>query len=256
MTGRGRAEGGEVNAWARPVRRVAEHPSAPLDRRRWPASVAAVGHLLDHGLELGDATVLVGANGAGKSTIVEAVAEAFGLNAEGGTRDARHETRRTTSDLAEHLLLERGVGAPKGGVFLRAESMYGLFTYLEALPQDPRFRPQEPPPPLHHRSHGESFLEFCEERAGVRGLWILDEPESALSFDSCLTLLVHLRDVIEAGSQVVLSTHSPVLAALPGARILLLDEDGITETAYDDLPFVQHHRSFLASPERYLRHLR
>ena len=241
-----RGAGAVRDAWSRPVRRVAEDPSAPLDRRRWPASVPAVGHLLDHGLDLGDATVLVGANGAGKSTIVEAMAEAFGLNAEGGTRDARHETRRTSSGLAGHLVLERGLGAPKGGVFLRAESMYGLFTYLEGV---------RPGGSLHERSHGEAFLQFCRERSGVRGLWILDEPESALSFEGCLTLLVHLREVMDGGSQVILSTHSPVLAALPGARLLLLDEEGITETAYDDLPLVQHHRRFLDSPERYLRHL-
>ncbi|MFI7396805.1 AAA family ATPase [Micrococcus luteus] len=241
-----RGEGAGLSAWGRPVRRVVEHPLAPADRGVWPAGVPAVRHLLDHGLDLGDATVIVGANGAGKSTIVEAVAEAFGLNAEGGTRDVRHETRRTTSDLAGHLLLERGAGAPKGGVFLRAESMYGLFTYLEGV---------RPGGSLHERSHGEAFLQFCRERSGVRGLWMLDEPESALSFDSCLTLLVHLREALESGSQVILSTHSPVLAALPGARILLLDEDGITETAYDDLPLVQHHRRFLDSPERYLRHL-
>nr|WP_298984675.1 AAA family ATPase [uncultured Micrococcus sp.] len=236
----------DTRAWDRPVRRVTEHPLSPADRTVWPADIPAVRHLLDHGLDLGDATVIVGANGAGKSTVVEAIAEAFGLNAEGGTRNVFHETRRTSSDLAEHLQLARGAGAPRGGVFLRAESMYGLFTYLEST---------IPGSTLHLRSHGEAFLQFCEERAGVRGLWILDEPESALSFESCLALLVHLRIMVEAGSQVVLSTHSPVLAALPGARILLLDEDGITPTAYDDLPFVRHHRAFLASPERYLRPL-
>lgn len=233
-------------AWRLPVRRVTEHPRSPADRGTWPATVPAVRQLLDEGLDLSAATVVVGANGAGKSTLVEAVAEAFGLNAEGGTRNVVHETRRTSSDLAEHLQLARGAQATRDGVFLRAETMYGLFTYYESV-----FRGAD----HHRRSHGEAFLQFCAERAGLTGLWVLDEPESALSFDGCLALIAHLRDILADGSQVILSTHSPMLAALPGARILLLDERGITPTEYDDLPFVYHYRSFLDSPQRYLRHL-
>ena len=230
-----------------PVRQVSEHPRAPMPRESWPATVPAIAQVLDAGLDLGPATVLVGANGAGKSTLVEGIAEAFGLNAEGGTRNVRHETRRTTSPLAGHLLLTRSAGAPRGGVFLRAETMYGLFTHLEQnLIGDV----------LHERSHGEAFLDYLQERAGVRGLWVLDEPESALSFDGCMALLVLLADVLEGGSQVILSTHSPLLAALPGAQMLEVGPWGLRDTAWEDVEAVQHWRRFLYSPVGYLRHLR
>ncbi len=229
------------------LRRVVEHPDDPLPRDVWPAGVPAVAQLLEEGLDLGPATVLVGANGSGKSTLVEAIAEAHGLNAEGGTHHVRHQTRRSTSSLAEHLRLERPGGAPRGGLFLRAETMYGLFTHLEE---------QAIRPGLHERSHGEAFLDFLTERSGVRGLWVLDEPESALSFDGCMALLVLLLDRMAEGSQVLLATHSPVLAALPGARVLEVGPLGLRQTAWEDLPEVQHWRRFLDSPQRYLRHLR
>ena len=232
---------------ALPVRRVTEHALGErLDRSGWPATVPAVRQLLDDRLDLGPATVLVGANGAGKSTLVEAIAEAAGLNPEGGTHHVRHSTRVTESALAEHLQLTRGAGAPRGGVFLRAEAMHGLFTYLEGVSRGPS---------LHRMSHGESFLAFCRERASVRGLWVLDEPESALSFENCLALTAFLLERLEAGCQVLLSTHSPVLAALPGARILEAGEHGLREARWEDLETVDHWRRFLAGPERYLRHL-
>lgn len=230
-----------------PVRRVSEDPRAAMPREHWPATVPAVAQVLEEGLDLGPATVLVGANGAGKSTLVEAIAEAFGLNAEGGTRNVRHETRRSTSPLTGHLLLTRTAGAPRGGVFLRAETMYGLFTHLEENLIGSA---------LHERSHGEAFLDYLRERTGVRGLWVLDEPESALSFDGCMALTVLLGDVLAGGSQVILSTHSPLLAALPGARILEVGPWGLRDTAWEDVEAVQHWRRFLDSPERYLRHLR
>jgi predicted ATPase len=109
--------------------------------------------------------------------------------------------------------------------------------------------------PLNARSHGEGFLAFLESRRTERGLYLLDEPEAALSFRSCLALLVLLGDAVAAGSQVVLATHSPLLAALPGARILELGESGATPRAWDELDLVRDWREFLASPARWLRHL-
>ena len=230
-----------------PVRRVSEHALGErLDRAAWPATVPAVAQVLDEGLELGAATVLVGANGTGKSTLVEAIAAAAGLNPEGGTHHVRHSTRVTESPLAEHLQVARSAGAPRGGVFLRAEAMHGLFTHLEGLALGSR---------LHHMSHGESFLAFCHERSSVRGLWVLDEPESALSFENCLALIAFLLDRVEDGCQVLLSTHSPVLAALPGARILEAGAWGLRETQWEELEAVEHWRRFLARPQGYLRHL-
>lgn len=228
-----------------PVRRLEEHAAAAMDRRRWPATLAPIRQILDSGLDLGPATVLVGDNGVGKSTVVEALAAAFGLNPEGGTHNAMHETRPTESDLADHLQLVRGAGASKRGVFLRAETMHGHFSYLETIG----------PSSLHEHSHGEAFLDFLNTRSGIRGLWILDEPESALSFSGCLTLIALLRQLQAQGSQIVLSTHSPILAALPAAHLLEVGPWGIRESSYDDLDLVENWRLFLQAPERYLRHL-
>lgn len=228
-----------------PVRRIEEHRLAPMDRSSWPATLAPVRQVLDDGWDLSSLTVLVGDNGAGKSTLVEAIAAAFGLNPEGGTHSALHEIRPTESDLHDHLQIVRGAGASKRGVFLRAETMHGHFSYLESIG----------PSGLHARSHGEAFLDYVTERSGISGLWVLDEPESALSFSGCLALIGLLRDLRDEGSQVVLSTHSPVLAALPGAQIFEVGEWGLRRSDYDDLELVRNQRAFLEAPQRYLRHL-
>ena len=228
-----------------PVREVREDPLAPADPASWPATLPTVRQVLREGLELGPITVLTGANGAGKSTLVEALAGAYGLNPEGGGTGAMHATRRTESSLAEHLRLVRGPGAPRSGFFLRAETMHSLFTYYEDIGVGGM---------MHERSHGESFLALVEERSRIRGLWLLDEPESALSLTSCLALLDLLQGLVEGGSQIVLSTHSPVLAALPGADLYELGEWGMRRAGYDELELVQAWRSFLDAPEAFLRH--
>lgn len=231
-----------------PVRRVRAHDREPVPRSAWFLGVPAVAQVLRDGWELGSATVLVGENGAGKSTLVEALAVAFGMGAEGGSTGARNLTRESESALWRHLLLERGAGAPKRGFFLRAETMHGFYTYLEQNPGggDPAF---------HEMSHGESFLALTASRMRTPGLYVLDEPESALSFVGCLALLSQLRQLVAAGSQVVLSTHSPVLAALPGARVWEIGSWGLRETAWDETDLVLSWRGFLAAPERYLRRI-
>lgn len=235
-----------------PLRRVEEDPQHPLPRNSWPATLAPVAQLLEGGLDLGSATVFVGENGAGKSTLVEAIALAWGLSPEGGSTGARNSSRPTESSLHDHLRLVRTAGATRHGYFLRAETMHGFFTYLEENP-----RTAGPPEPRFHEiSHGESFLELAVDRFRGRGLWVLDEPESALSFSGCLALLGHLKGLLAAGgSQVIMSTHSPLLAALPGAQILEVGEWGLRETAWRDLGLVTDWASFLDAPERYLRHL-
>lgn len=231
-----------------PVRRIEEHPLNPLLRGEWPATVPAVRQVLEEGLDLGPLTVLVGENGAGKSTLVEAVAEAFGLSVEGGTRDqVLHRTQVTESGLCDHLQLVRGVGGARDGVFLRAETMHGTFAYLANVNGQGGA--------YNFQSHGESFLEFLVARSGTRGLWIFDEAESALSFTGCMALLGRVRQLVAAGSQVVLSTHSPILAALPEARIYELGEWGLRPSEYDDLEMVRTWRLFLDAPQRFLRHL-
>jgi predicted ATPase len=231
-----------------PIRSVSEHELNPIDRAVWPATLAPAATLLD-GLDLGSATVLVGENGSGKSTVVEAIALAYGLSPEGGSVGARHSTRGTESQLWDHLQLVRNAGASKRGYFLRAETMHGLFTYLEQ-------NPGNDPVVFHERSHGESFIDLVEDRFRGPGLWVLDEPESALSFSGCLALLSLLkRKLADGRSQVVLSTHSPLLAALPGATIYEVGDWGLRERAWMDLPLVDQWTRFLLDPPRYLDEL-
>src|SRR3954449_11353194 len=177
-----------------PVRRVQRHPQAELSDQDWPVTIPAVAQLLRDGLDLAPVTVLVGENGTGKSTLVEAIALAYGLSPEGGSTGAMHSSRPSESPLHEGLHLARGLGATRWGFFLRAETMHGFYTYLEANPgqsrQDPAF---------HEISHGESFLAVLRSRFSSPGFYVLDEPESALSFSACLGLIGLLNDLVEAG---------------------------------------------------------
>lgn len=236
----------------RPVRRVFASGRAPTSYDAWPASVPAVEQLLREGWDLAPGvTLLVGENGSGKSTLVEGVAMAFGLAPEGGSVHSRHGTRSTESELSSWLQLERGPGAARWGFFLRAETMHGFYSYLEDNPStSPRGEPQ-----FHRMSHGESFLALLGTRFDSPGLYCLDEPEAALSFSGQVALVAALHELAASGAQVLCATHSPLLAALPGAHLLEVGDWGIRETAYDDLDLVRHWRDYLAEPMRYLRHV-
>ena len=230
----------------RPVRRVVANGSAPVGSQDWPASVPAVAQLLSEGLELGPGvTLLVGENGSGKSTLVEAVAMAFGLASEGGTRNVYGGTRSTESPLHEWIALERSVGAPKWGFFLRAETMHGYFTRQEEIDGES----------FHEMSHGESFLEVLRTKFSSPGFYCLDEPEAALSFSAQIALVGALHDIAAGGGQVLCATHSPLLAAIPGANILEIGSWGIREAAWEELELVTHWRRYLEAPMRYLRHV-
>ena len=235
----------------RPVRRVQRRRDVSYDAEQWPYRLPPVAQLLERGLDLPPGvTFLVGENGSGKSTLVEAVAQAAGLNPEGGSRNARHATRVSESALHEALQLVRSAGAARWSYFLRAETMHGLYTYLEELP------PGGPPrTPLHELSHGESFLDVLAQHFDGPGFYVLDEPEAALSFTSCLALVGVLDRLARNGSQVLCATHSPLLTALPGATILQLDETGYAPVPWPDLDLVDHWRRYLAEPRSYLRHL-
>ncbi len=235
-----------------PVRRVQRRDDAGYDERAWPYRLPPVAQLLREGLDLAPGvTFLVGENGSGKSTLVEAIAAAAGLNPEGGSRFARHSSRASESPLHEALHLVRSPGAGRvWSYFLRAETMHGLYTYLEDLP------PGGPPRPnLHELSHGESFLEVLAQHFNSPGFYVLDEPESALSFSSCLTLVGVLDALAPSGGQALCATHSPLLTALPGATILQLGEDGYAPVAWEDLELVGHWRRYLEDPRAYLRHV-
>jgi predicted ATPase len=236
-----------------------------IDRSRarvgqWPYTLPAVAHVLDHGLSLDPGvTVLVGPNGSGKSTLVEALAAVWARRVSAFRSDfaqqALGQPSAEDSDLNEALRLEYTAGGPTGGLFLRAERFHAQAPTL--LPSTGRGRWAERlhGQPVLTRSHGEGFLEVLAGMSAEIGLYVLDEPESALSFDSSLTLLALMQQMRAAGSQVVLATHSPILASLPGARLLELGEHGISAIDYDSSDLVVSWRSFLTSPERYLHHL-
>ena len=203
-------------------------------------------------------TYLVGENGSGKSTLIEALAVALGMNAEGGGRNMRFATTPTETLLADHLVVERN-GRPKTDFFLRAESFYNVASQIDALDREPgpgaKIKASYGGASLHSRSHGESFIATLTNRFGAGGLYLLDEPESALSFRGCLTLLRVIKDLTDAGSQFVIATHSPFVLASPGALIYSLDADGIRAVSYDEAAPVRNARDFLAAPDRYLKHL-
>lgn len=233
-----------------PVVAVHARDDAAPDRSRWPFTLPAVSQLVQEGLRLTPGvTFLVGENGSGKSTLLEGIAIAYGFSPEGGSRSARHSTRPSESPLSEWLDVQRGIGGSRWGYFLRAETMHSFYTYLE---NNPSSRPE---PVFHEMSHGESFLAIFETRFDSPGFYCLDEPEAALSFSSTLALMATFDRIAREGGQILCATHSPVLSAVPGARILEVGDWGLRESAWEDLALVTHWRSFLGSPQRYLRHL-
>ncbi|MEU3827525.1 AAA family ATPase [Streptomyces sp. SID161] len=231
-----------------------------FDDGRYPFDLPAVRHLARSGglgLPAG-ATFLVGENGAGKSTLIEGVAVAAGFNPEGGSRNFRFATRATESALGDHLVLTRGVERPRTDFFLRAESYYNVASEIERLdaaggrPLMPAYGGVSP----HERSHGESFLDLVTHRFGPAGLYLLDEPEAALSVQSCLALLARMHELVDQGSQFLIATHSPVLLALPGATILEITGEGTMEQVdFDRALPVRLTRDFLRAPGRFLKHL-
>lgn len=231
------------------VERAYAHVDSP-DPGEWPWSVPCVRQFLAEGLRFrAPVTFLVGENGSGKSTLVKALAEGFGLDSYGGSLDWKYATSRGRSVLGERVRFD---AAPRGrrmvgsrsarkGFFLRAE------TALDALERE-NFGPDS-------LSHGEGFLAAFREKFVVPGLYVMDEPEAALSFGSCLELLGHMDQLVKAGGQVVCATHSPPLTALPGADIVQVGEDGMERVRWADLALVDHWRRYLADPQAYLRHI-
>jgi predicted ATPase len=198
-------------------------------------------------------TLLAGENGSGKSTLVEAIAVAAGFNPEGGSRSVTVSTRASHSVLHKYLRLVRSTHRPRTGYFLRAESFFNVATYVEEL-RDPGIS-QAYGGALHEKSHGESFISLVTHRFGPNGLYILDEPEAALSLRGNLALMRRMHDLVTQGSQFIISTHSPVLLGYPGATIYVLSDEGMAVTQYDDTDVVQMTRSFLADRGQFLHHL-
>lgn len=223
---------------------------------RYPFSLPAIRSLEQLDLHP-KITFLVGENGSGKSTLLEAMAVSLGFNAEGGGRNFNFGTRASHSELHQYLRIAKGIRRPADGFFLRAESFFNVATNIEQLDEEPMGGPPIIDAyggrSLHEQSHGESFLALLNERFRARGLYILDEPEAALSPQRQLAVLARLHQLIEDGAQFIIATHSPLLMAYPDARIFQCGKEGIQEVAYEDTEHFQVTRDFLANPERMLR---
>ncbi|MGP3952976.1 AAA family ATPase [Streptomyces sp. 7N604] len=231
--------------------------SSEYDRAAWPWSVPCVRQLLDGGLRFtAPITFLVGENGSGKSTLVEALAEAYGLDSYGGSAGYRYASSRQPSPLGTRLRFDataagrrmvRGPRTSRKGFFLRAE------TALDALRSEAAGKGLSVR--VDQVSHGEGFLATFRDKFHQRGLYVLDEPEAALSFASCLQLVGVLYELGRMGAQVICATHSPLLTAMPGAEIVEVGEHGMRSAEWQDLAIVDHWRRYLADPNAYLRHV-
>lgn len=199
-------------------------------------------------------TFLVGENGSGKSTLLEALAVACGFNPEGGTRNFSFSTRASHSALHRHLRIVRGTKRPRDGFFLRAESFYNLATDIERLDAEgggPPIIDSYGGRSLHEQSHGESFFATLMNRFGGKGLYLLDEPEAALSPSRQMVLISRLHDLTGRESQFVIATHSPILMAYPDAVILQVEE-GFAPVAYEETEHYIVTREFLNNPKKLL----
>jgi predicted ATPase len=200
-------------------------------------------------------TFLVGENGSGKSTLIEAIADTVKINSEGGKAGTRYAStgektslgKALTADLtADGLRLVSGSRLARKGFFLRAETLFGLGRNVSG-----QYGFWETD--LETQSHGEGFFTVFDAMFDEPGLYLMDEPEAALSFTSCLRLVALMHELGQSGAQVICATHSPILASVPGAEIIELGEHGMRQSAWDELDLVDHWRRYLANPHAYLR---
>ena len=231
------------------LKRVTALPDR-VDSSRYPFNIAAFSHGIDLKIR-SNVTFFVGENGSGKSTLLEAIAERSGFNPEGGGRDHQFSGHQDPSDLASALRLSWSLKVTDG-FFMRAESFYNFSSYLERSGSTfERYGGR----PLHDQSHGESFLALFSNFFD-RGIYILDEPEAALSPQRQLSFLSIVHRLETAGrAQFLISTHSPIILAYPGGVLLSLDSNAIREVDYTDTEHYRVTKQFLASPERYFKHL-
>lgn len=217
----------------------------------YPFCIPAIKELdvIEFGREM---TIFVGENGSGKSTLLEAIAVGLGFNAEGGTKNFNFGTRNTHSKLFEFIRLSKSFKKYRDGFFLRAESFYNVATNIDELDEAPSFGPPIKDSyggvSLHNQSHGESFLSLLIERFGGKGLYLLDEPEAALSPTRQLAVLSRMHQLINDDSQFIMATHSPILMAYPGAIIYQIDRSGIYPIRYEDTEHYEITKAFLNNP--------
>ncbi|MBR5126316.1 MAG: AAA family ATPase [Oscillospiraceae bacterium] len=204
-------------------------------------------------------TFLVGENGIGKSTLIEAIAVHQGFNPEGGTVNFRFSTNDSHSELHRYLRITKGLRPRRDGFFLRAESFYNVASSIDEMDRmpspGPRIIDSYGGVSLHKQSHGESFMALVENRFGGNGLYILDEPEAALSPMRLMELMCFIHQLEKQNSQFIISTHSPILMAYPGAEVLNLTEEGIRSVSYRETEHYQITKQFLNHPDQMCRYL-
>ena len=196
-------------------------------------------------------TFFVGENGSGKSTLLEGIAVAYGFNPEGGTRNYNFSTYDSHSGLCDAITLSRGIKRAKWGYFLRAESFYNVATKENEYSRGPGGVPQH----YHEKSHGESFLALAQQNFRPDGLYLLDEPEAALSPQRQLSLLIEIDRCAKEGAQFIIVTHSPILLGLPGATILSFDDGPIHPVSYEETDSYQVMSMFINHREQVVKRL-
>ena len=194
-------------------------------------------------------TFFVGENGVGKSTFIEALAVALGLPAEGGTQNFRYNTKYTTSNLSDYLKVSTFY-KPKTKFFLRAESFYNFSTELQRVVEENNYYSLYDVygGNLHNCSHGESFLKLVQNKFTDHGLYILDEPEAALSPQRQLSLLCLIDRLVKEGSQFIIATHSPILISYRDGIILDLNNN-FKEINYKDTDIYSLYKMYLENPD-------
>lgn len=204
-------------------------------------------------------TFLVGENGSGKSTLLEAIAVAWGFNAEGGTKNFRFQTRGSHSVLHQYLRLVKGARRPRDGFFLRAESFFNLATEIEHLDEEPASGPpiigSYGGRSLHEQSHGESFLALIMNRFSGQGFYVLDEPEAALSPSRQLAVIARIHNLVQEHSQFIVATHSPILMAYPNAWIYEITGTELRRVSYEQTEHYAVTKRFLNDSKKQLEML-
>lgn len=240
------------------VRQISLQKSLPPDS--YLCHLPAIRHLQTHPLCFDTpVTFLVGENGTGKSTLVESLAIAMQFNPEGGSRNFCFSTEDSHSPLSDLLTVVKGAIPPRDGFFLRAESFYNVASYIDQLDRQVACAPPVIDSyggvSLHRQSHGESFMALVEQRFGAQGLYILDEPEAALSPMRLMRLLYHIDRLSKQNCQWIISTHSPILMSFPNAKVYQLSKSGIQEVDYRQTEAFCVTKAFMNDPNKMLQRI-